>query len=41
MALEPNQLRALVESAVCSALVIQKENFEQKLASINQRLNDI
>ncbi|XP_067620168.1 uncharacterized protein [Eurosta solidaginis] len=41
MAIEADQLKALVDTAVAHALSVQRESFEQRLATINQRLNDV
>uniref|UniRef100_W8BK27 Retrovirus-related Gag polyprotein from transposon gypsy n=1 Tax=Ceratitis capitata TaxID=7213 RepID=W8BK27_CERCA len=41
MALEADQLKALIENVVSSALAVQRENFEEKLKGISGRINEI
>lgn len=41
MSLNSDQLKAIVEGAVASALAAQKDNFERKLNEIDQRINSV
>lgn len=41
MPLETDQLKALIDSAVCTALAVQRKSFEEQLTTISQRINDL